>query len=70
MLGHATSRKITEVALLLCLIGAAVLAVTAMTRRSMHGRVSGGVLLAFGLLLLLVAVHFGASPFRGGGGKP
>ena len=69
MLGHATSRKITEVGLLLCLIGAVVLAVTAATRRRMQGRVTGGVLLAFGLLLLLVAVHFGVSPFRGAG-KP
>jgi hypothetical protein len=69
MLGHATSRKITEVGLALCVIGAAVLAVTAVAGRRMHGRAGGGVLLACGFLLLLAAVHFGVSPFRGDG-KP
>jgi hypothetical protein len=70
VLAHSASRRLTEAGLVLCLVGAVVLAVTAMRGSRMYGRVAGGALLAFGLMLLLVAVHFGVSPFRNSGTTP
>jgi hypothetical protein len=67
VLRHSASRQLTELGLLLCMIGAVVLAVTALTRHRADGRVTGGLLLALGVLFLLVAVHYGVNPFRGGG---
>jgi hypothetical protein len=67
LLRHSESRRVTEIGLLLCLIGAVALAVTAITGQRMHGRLIGGLLLALGFLLLIVAVRYGVNPFRGGG---
>jgi drug/metabolite transporter (DMT)-like permease len=67
VLRHSGSRQFTEIGLLLCMIGAVVLAATAVTGRRMDGRVVGGVFLVLGFLLLLVAVHYGVNPYRGGG---
>jgi peptidoglycan/LPS O-acetylase OafA/YrhL len=61
---YSTSRRITEIGLLIALLGAAALAaaiVPAARRRSVP--LAGG-LLFLGLLLVLIAVHFGVSPFR------
>lgn len=58
------SRRITEVGALVALIGALVLAGAALRPFRAAGLFVGGLVLAIGLALLLVAIHFGVNPYR------
>ena len=58
--GHA---RITEIGLLVAVVGALVIALGS-SRRTWVGL--GGLLIAVGLAAALVALHFGVSPYRHG----
>jgi L-cystine uptake protein TcyP (sodium:dicarboxylate symporter family) len=62
---YGQSRRLIEIGLLVGLIGSVVIAYGGMaSRRRTSTLAVGGVLLAIGLGLVLLAVHFGVSPFR------
>lgn len=65
------SRRFAEIGLLLAVIGAAVVALTEFLRWSRAnsdvgawGIIAGALLVAIGLGLLLIGLHFGVSPYR------
>ena len=73
------TRRLTQVGLLIAVLGAAVIAVAsffrmqASSRSATHGAgkwggwgviLIGALALAFGLGLVLIALHFGVSPYR------
>ncbi len=60
---YAATRRLTEIGLLVGLVGGVVIALGS-SRRSWVGL--GGVLIAVGLGVALVALHFGVSPYRHG----
>jgi energy-converting hydrogenase Eha subunit C len=62
----AASRRLAEVGCLLGALGgiAVLLSAAPLMRRVMV--IAGGLLLAGGFVLLLVSIHYGASPFRPG----
>jgi hypothetical protein len=72
---HSTSRRVFEIGILLAGIGAGVIglgALVALARRSdgfsargvAAALLLGSVLLVAGFVLMILAVHFGVSPFR------
>jgi hypothetical protein len=63
MFHYATTRRITEIGLLVAGVGGLVIALGS-SRRSWVGL--GGLLIAVGLTAALVALHFGVSPYRHG----
>src|SRR6266536_2934973 len=60
---YAATRRITEIGLLVALVGGLVIALGS-SRRAWVGL--GGLLIAVGLAAALVALHFGVSPYRRG----
>jgi hypothetical protein len=58
---YAATRRITEIGLLVALLGGLVVALGS-SRRAWIG--FGGLLIAVGLAAALVALHFGVSPYR------
>jgi hypothetical protein len=58
---YAATRRITEIGLLVAVIGGLAVALGS-GRRTWIGL--GGVLIAVGLAAALVALHFGVSPYR------
>ncbi len=56
-----TSRRVLELGLLVGLIGGVILALSFGRRTALF---AGGVLVALGFGLAILAVHFGMSPFR------
>jgi hypothetical protein len=60
---YAATRRITELGLLVALVGGLAVALGS-GRRSWVG--FGGLLIAVGLAAVLVALHFGVSPYRHG----
>jgi hypothetical protein len=60
---YAATRRITEIGLLVALLGGLVVALGS-SRRAWVGL--GGLLIAVGLAAALVALHFGVSPYRHG----
>ena len=58
---YAATRRITEIGLLVALLGGLVVAFGS-SRRAWIG--FGGLLIAVGLAAALVALHFGVSPYR------
>jgi hypothetical protein len=60
---YAATRRITEIGLLLALVGGLAVALGS-SRRSWVGL--GGLLIAVGLAAVLIALHFGVSPYRHG----
>jgi hypothetical protein len=60
---YAATRRITEIGLLVAVVGGLVIALGS-SRRTWVGL--GGLLIAVGLAAALVAVHFGVSPYRHG----
>jgi len=60
---YAATRRITEIGLLVALVGGLVIALGS-SRRTWVGL--GGLLIAIGLAAALIAVHFGVSPYRHG----
>ena len=58
---YAATRRITEIGLLVALLGGLVIAVGS-SRRAWVGL--GGLLIAVGLAAALLALHFGVSPYR------
>jgi hypothetical protein len=60
---YATTRRITEIGLLVAIVGGLVIALGS-SRRTWVGL--GGLLIAVGLAAALVALHFGVSPYRQG----
>lgn len=63
MFHYAATRRITEIGLLVAVVGGLVIALGS-SRRTWVGL--GGLLIAVGLAAALVAVHFGVSPYRHG----
>jgi hypothetical protein len=63
-LSAASSRRITEIGALAGVIGALLLAGSAIPFLRHVGLVLGGLLLAVGFALLIVAVHFGVNPYH------
>jgi drug/metabolite transporter (DMT)-like permease len=66
--GFAFSRRVTQVGFLLDGLGAGLLVLAALERRAERGYwlwllLAGGVLLAAGFVLVLVALHWGVSPY-------
>ena len=59
---YQSSRRITEIGLLVALIGG--LAVAAPARSRFATGALAGLLIAIGLGLVILAVHFGVSPYR------
>jgi hypothetical protein len=57
-LSHSASRKITEIGLLLGILGALAMAIG-----PFRGSRVGAFLLAAGLVLVLIAVHWGLNPY-------
>ncbi|MGB2953987.1 MAG: hypothetical protein WBB74_11455 [Gaiellaceae bacterium] len=59
------SRRLTEVGLLIAVIGGVAIAVSSPRFRSpaITGAI-GGLLIAIGLGITIIAVHFGLSPYR------
>jgi hypothetical protein len=60
---RGATRRITEIGLLVALVGGLVVALGS-SRRTWVG--FGGLLIAAGLAAALVALHFGVSPYRHG----
>ena len=60
---HAATRQLSEVGLVVALLGGLAVAVGAGRRLT---TAIGGLLIAIGLLLALIALHFGVSPYRHG----
>jgi hypothetical protein len=60
---YAATRRITEIGLLIALLGGLVLALGSRRRTWVA---LGGLLIAVGLGTALVALHFGVSPYRHG----
>ena len=60
---YASTRRLTEIGLLVALVGGVAIALGS-GRRSWVGL--GGLLIAVGLGVALVALHFGVSPYRHG----
>ena len=60
---YLATRRITEIGLLVALLGGLVIAIGS-SRRAWVGL--GGLLIAVGLAAALVALHFGVSPYRHG----
>jgi hypothetical protein len=58
---YEATRRITEIGLLVALLGGLLIAVGS-SRRAWVG--FGGLLIAVGLAAALVALHFGVSPYR------
>jgi len=64
-LHFAASRRVTQLGLLAGLIGGVVVAFSGVSRgRRRGGLLLGGLLIALGFGLVIIAVHFGASPYR------
>ena len=61
--GFTVSRRMTELADLLGLIGAVLLALGALPFGKRFGMVVGGLVLAVAFLLLGIAVHWGVNPY-------
>jgi hypothetical protein len=59
-LSHSTSRRLTEIGLALGVLGALGLAVG-----HLRGSRAGALLLAAGLALVLIVVHWGVTPYFG-----
>jgi len=62
-LHYAATRRITEIGLAVALLGGLTVAAGS-SRRAWVGL--GGLLIAVGLAAVLVALHFGVSPYRHG----
>ena len=60
---YAATRRITEIGLLVALLGGLAIAAGS-SRRAWVGL--GGLLIAVGLAAVLVALHFGVAPYRHG----
>ena len=60
---YAATRRITEIGLLVAVVGGVVIALGS-SRRTWVGL--GGLLIAVGLAAALIALHFGVSPYRHG----
>jgi hypothetical protein len=60
----SNSRRIIEVGALAGVIGALLLAGSALPFLKRIGLVLGGLLVAAGFALLIVAIHFGVNPFH------
>jgi hypothetical protein len=60
----ASSRRITEIGALLGLIGGLILAGSTMPFLRRSGVALGGLLLAAGFVLIILAVHFGLNPYH------
>jgi hypothetical protein len=60
---YAATRRITEIGLVVALLGGLALAAGS-SRRAWVG--FGGLLIAVGLAAVLIALHFGVSPYRHG----
>ena len=59
-LSHGASRKLTELGLLLGVVGALAMAIG-----PFRGSRIGGLLLAAGLALVVIVVHWGITPYFG-----
>jgi hypothetical protein len=65
-LSHGASRKMTEIGLALGMLGALGLAVGNLRGSRVPGAaLVGGLLLAAGLALVLIVVHWGITPYFG-----
>ena len=64
VLSASSSRRITEIAALVGVIGGLALVGSALPFLRRIGPVLGGLLLAIGFGLLIIAVHFGVNPFH------
>ena len=60
----STSRRLTELALLVGAIGSVGVALGAAGRLARGAQALGALLVAVAFVLLIVAVHWGVSPFR------
>jgi multisubunit Na+/H+ antiporter MnhB subunit len=65
-LSHGTSRKLTEIGLALGALGALGLAIGHLRgSRAPGAALVGALLLAAGLVMVLIVVHWGVSPYFG-----
>jgi hypothetical protein len=63
-LSHSASRKVSELGFAIGILGALAIAAGGLPRP--RGRIAliGGLALAAGLVLVIVAIHWGVSPYR------
>ena len=63
-LSASSSRRITEIGALIGLIGGLVLAASFLPFLRRIGLILGGLLLAAGFALLIIAIHYGVNPYH------
>lgn len=64
VLSASNSRRISEIGALLGLIGGLALVVSILPLLRRAGLIVGGLLLAAGFALLILALHFGVNPYH------